>query len=145
MSPLCLHPHLYDAVWVQARQYDIDYELVAAIINQESGFNPLAFGDQFGSYGLGQLNLDGAGAGHSPSRLLEVDYNLEVAVAYLRNCLDAYPDELARAIAAYNRGISGAAQLADPGSDPYVLSVLAQYHHYLAIGIERRIVWAQEE
>ena len=140
--PLYLHPHLYDAIWVQAKHFSVAYELIAALINQESGFNPLAIGDNMRSFGLMQLNLDGAGHGHDPQRLLEIDYNLETGVAYLRRCMDAYPEELPRAIAAYNRGIAGASTLLDPISDPYVASVLSHYALYQDRGIERRTPWA---
>ena len=141
MSPLYLHPHLYDAIWIQAKEYSVDYYLIAAIISQESGFNPLAIGDNMRSFGLMQLNLDGAGHGHDPSRLLEMDYNLETGVAYLRRCLDAYPDDPPRAIAAYNRGITGARPPFDPLTDPYVRSVLSTHALYQGRGIERAYLW----
>ena len=144
--PLFLHPHLYDAIWVQAEHYDVDFYLVAAIIRVESAWNPHAIGDYFRSYGLMQLNIDGAGHGHLPSRLLEVDYNLEVGVAYLRRCLDAYPDDLPRAIAAYNRGVAGAAPPFDPATNGYVVAVLESADHYRDTGVHRALdYWAREE
>lgn len=135
--PLLLQAHLYDAIQVQHDAYAIDYYLLAAVCFQESGFNPLAIGDNGRSYGLMQLNLDGAGAGHSPSQLLEIDYNLEVGAAYLRRCLDAYPIDLQRAVAAYNRGIAGAAPPFDPSTNPYTQNVLNLRDHFAGIGVFR--------
>ena len=144
--PLLLHPHLYDAIWVQAEHYDVDFYLIAGFLRFESNFNPLAIGDNGRSFGAMQLYLEGAGSGHDPQRLLEIDYNLEVGVAYLRRCLDAYPDDLPRAIAAYNRGIAGAAPPFDPATNGYVTAVLEYAAHYREVGVLRSTsYWAREE
>ncbi len=135
--PLLLVPALYNGIWVQSVHFDIDYYLITAIISAESSFNPLAIGDNGDSYGLMQLYLGGAGYGHLPSQLLEIDYNLEVGVAYLRQCIDAYPDELPRAVAAYNRGIDGASWLDSPEADAYVDKVLDWAEYFRQIGIKR--------
>jgi soluble lytic murein transglycosylase-like protein len=145
MGALYLPPHIYDAIWVQSEHYRVDYYLIAAILEQESGFDPLAIGDGGTSFGLGQVNIHGAGYGESPHSLLDIDHNLEVAVAYLRRCIDAYPDDGPRAIAAYNRGITGAAPPFDPSADPYVKNVLRLRELNVTGGVFRRNVWYSRE
>jgi soluble lytic murein transglycosylase-like protein len=137
--PLLLSPHLYDAVWVQSVHFDVDYYLITAIIATESAFDPLAIGDSGQSYGLMQLHLRGAGHGQLPTDLLDLDRNLELGVAYLRECLDAYPEDRFRAIAAFNRGIAGARSLDEPERDSYVRKVLEHQQWHRTSGIERRV------
>lgn len=136
--PLMLSPHLYDAIWAQAAHYQVDYYLITAIISAESSFDPTAIGDSGHSYGLMQLHDRGAGHGYPASELLQLDRNLEIGVAYLRQCINAYPGELPRAVLAYNRGIAGARNFGDPEEDTYVAKVLDLAKEYRRIGIQRQ-------
>ena len=49
----------------------------------ESGFNPAAVGDRGMSYGLFQNHLQGRGAGHSPDRLRDPNYNIDLSLPEL--------------------------------------------------------------
>ncbi len=91
----------------------VEPTLVAAIIRQESVFDPTA-GSRAGARGLMQimprtgriicrwLNIRGYRAYY----LKRPDFNLRLGTEYLRAMLEAHGDSLARALAAYNAGPS---------------------------------------
>lgn len=125
-----------------ADETGVDLPLLVAICWQESRLFPLAIGDLDAgvSLGLGQLNLRGAGAAwrHNPSALLTPLTNARAAAAYLRVCLDAYPDDEARAVAAYNAGITGIAWAGwwQVNGENYVRPVLGTLHAIRTEGLE---------
>ncbi len=125
-----------------AERYQVGLALLAAICQHESGLNPLAVGDlNCGvALGLGQLNLRGAGAPWltHPHDLLNPNVNAGGAAAYLRDCCNAYPDDEARAISAYNQGIGGAARELwfQTNGEEYVQPVSAILHEIRRDGIE---------
>jgi len=98
-----------DALVAEARARRVDPALVAAIIRQESSFNPRATSGP-GARGLMQVmpNVGGAIArslGYpywSPDLLFEPDVNLQIGVNHLRSMLAGRP--VVRALAAYNAG-----------------------------------------
>jgi len=106
-----LYPLAYgDVIRAEAAARRVDPRLVAAIIHQESSFNPRAT-SRAGALGLMQL-LPNVGAAVAKSRglagyervlLYQPDVNVHLGVAHLDAMLDQYPD-VAYALAAYNAG-----------------------------------------
>jgi soluble lytic murein transglycosylase len=95
-----------------ARANGLDPVLVAALIRQESSFNPLATSPA-GARGLMQVMpsvgrslaaRQGIGD-YRPELLYDPVVNIALGTAHLRNTLSAYPDAV-RALAAYNAGAS---------------------------------------
>ena len=118
---------LGDAIVEQARAAHVDPGLVAALIRQESSFNPHATSAP-GARGLMQVMPDvGKAIARSlgypywdPALLYEPDVNLELGISHLRSALAGRA--AVRALAAYNAGDSRVARWSrKPGaSDPEV-------------------------
>ena len=129
------------AILLASRAFDVPAHLIAAVIDQESGFNVHALGDkdeegQPHSYGLMQLNLEGAGYGYLPDQLLDSYFNIMVGTEYLRACMNAFPNNLRLAISAYNQGIGGASEKGWGANRTYVLNVLnlmSKYENQLKV------------
>ncbi len=94
---------MYDAlIEKHAATYAVSPDLVRAVIQVESGFNPRAVSPK-GALGLMQL---------MPSTAIEMgvrdpfdpDENIRAGVAYLRQLLNRYPGDEQLALAAYNAG-----------------------------------------
>ena len=114
----------------QARARSIDPTLVAAIIRQESSFNPRAV-SVAGARGLMQVMPSvGQQVARSlgyplwdPGLLFDPDANLELGIAHLASSIRQY-DDLPRVLAAYNAGGSRVTRwAAKPGAqDPEVFA-----------------------
>lgn len=120
-----------------AERHGLDPALVAAIVEVESGGDDKALGDPNRdgspySFGLMQLHIKGAGFGHRPRLLLNPRYNLEVGCAYLRLCLDAFPESEGLGISAYNQGIAGARERGLINS-AYVTAVLGARERWATV------------
>ena len=85
-----------------AKKYGIDPALLAGLVKQESGFNPNA-GSPAGARGLTQL-MPGTAAGLGVTNVLDPAQSLDGGAKYLRDQLDAFGGDVARALAAYNAG-----------------------------------------
>lgn len=91
--------HLIEA---KAKKYDLDPNLLAGLVRQESNFNPYAI-SHCGAMGLGQLMPETA-------RYLGVKdpfnaaQNLDGAAKYLKEQLDTFNGSVDKALAAYNAG-----------------------------------------
>lgn len=106
-----LYPVAYpDVIDSEAKAHKIDPALVAALIHQESSFNPRAT-SRAGAVGLMQV-LPSVGASIAKARgmtsfervlLYQPDVNIQLGVAHLDAMLDQYP-HVAYALAAYNAG-----------------------------------------
>ena len=76
--------------------------MLAGLVKQESGFNPNAVSPA-GARGLTQL-MPGTAAGLGVSNPLDPAQALEGGAKYLREQLDRFGGDVARALAAYNAG-----------------------------------------
>jgi len=106
--------HLREA----AREHEIDYELLQALIATESGFDPVAVSPK-GAVGLMQImpataERYGVRADRSAPvarKLTDPRTNVRTGARYLRDLIRMYPGQLELALAAYNAG-EGAVQRA---------------------------------
>jgi soluble lytic murein transglycosylase len=105
------HPLKYETIVEgHARNYRLDPALLAAVIYQESKFDPLARSDR-GAIGLMQLlptTAEGiaertGGTAFRPGDLYNPEINVRYGAWYLRHLLDKYGNEQL-ALAAYNAG-----------------------------------------
>jgi soluble lytic murein transglycosylase len=94
----------------ESRSYNLDPVLVAALIRQESNFNPRATSPA-GARGLMQI-MPAVGrqlaarrgvTGYTPDMLYDPGLNLALGTLHLRNMLTEYPN-IEQALAAYNAG-----------------------------------------
>jgi soluble lytic murein transglycosylase-like protein len=93
----------YDDLIVEhARYHGIRPDLVRAVIQVESGYNPSARSPK-GAMGLMQL-MPGTAAGLGVTRPYDPEQNIRGGVAYLRRLLDRYSNDEELALAAYNAG-----------------------------------------
>jgi len=98
-----------------ATLYSVSPGLVRAIVETESGFDPLAV-SQAGATGLMQLTPGTAGR-LGVTDCFDVRQNLFAGTRHLRELLDAYDGDLTLAIAAYNAGKTAVARYG--GVPPY--------------------------
>jgi hypothetical protein len=102
--------------------------------------DPYWLPDQLGryphSYGLGQLHVDGAGAGHPPAYLMDITNNLRLSAQFFRACLDATRWEWEDAISAYNQGIQGWRDRGRSFNGGYVNNVMQLYDVFARARLE---------
>ncbi len=87
-----------------APQYGLSPSLVAAVVNQESGYNPSATSSA-GAMGLMQL-MPSTANGLGVTNAYDPVQNLQGGMTYLRQLLTRYHNNTALALAAYNAGPS---------------------------------------
>lgn len=121
------------AINEMAEKYNLDPALVAAIAEQESGFNQSAQSEA-GALGIMQLMPGTAeGLGVNPSDLRG---NLEGGAKYLRQMLDKYDGDVEKALAAYNAGpgsldsVNGDISQLSGETQKYVPSVMERYNKF---------------
>jgi soluble lytic murein transglycosylase-like protein len=85
-----------------AQANGLDPALLAGLIKQESGFNPNA-GSRAGARGLTQL-MPGTAAGLGVNNVLDPVQSINGGAKYLKQQLDAFGGDTAKALAAYNAG-----------------------------------------
>jgi soluble lytic murein transglycosylase-like protein len=85
-----------------AQANGLDPALLAGLIKQESGFNPSA-GSGAGARGLTQL-MPGTARGLGVNNVLDPVQSINGGAKYLKQQLDAFGGDTAKALAAYNAG-----------------------------------------
>ncbi len=85
-----------------AQRHGVDPALLAGLVKQESGFDPAA-ASPAGARGLTQL-MPATAAGLGVTNPLDPAQALEGGAKYLREQLDRFGGDVARALAAYNAG-----------------------------------------
>lgn len=93
-----LRPMLTEA----SSAYDIDPDLLASVVRQESGGHPRAV-SRAGAQGLMQL-MPGTAADVGVADTFAPDENIRGGTSYLNQLLERYHDNLVLALAAYNAG-----------------------------------------
>ena len=121
------------AINEMAEKYNLDPALLAAMAEQESGFNQSAQSEA-GALGIMQLMPGTAeGLGVNPSDLRG---NLEGGAKYLRQMLDKYNGDVEKALAAYNAGpgsldsVNGDISQLSGETQKYVPSVMERYNKF---------------
>lgn len=129
MTVPIVDPLVMAVIRLASRLCDVRGPLIAAIIMVESNFNLHAVGDHDAkgiahSFGPMMLNDQGAGAGWPQDTLLNWQFNIILGTDYLRQCLDAFPNNKKMAIAAFVQGIPGTAYRGYHPKEGYVEMVL---------------------
>lgn len=105
VAPELKKPEVVDipsAIEAASDRHGIDADLLYSVIRAESGFNPHAVSRK-GARGLMQLMPDTAGK-LGVSDAFDTASNVDGGTRYLRELLDRYHYDLAKALAAYNAG-----------------------------------------
>ena len=115
-----------DIINRQARNHNVDPDLIAAIIQQESGGNSRAV-SQAGAQGLMQL-MPKTAQGLGVTNPLDPEQNIAGGTKYIAQMLKRYNGNIEKALWAYNAGPGNA----DKGTLPaetakYIPSVMARY------------------
>jgi soluble lytic murein transglycosylase-like protein len=114
-----------------AEEYNIDEELIRAVIQVESGWKADAVSSK-GARGLMQLmprTADMLGVEDA----FDPEQNIEGGVKYLAQLTDKYEGDVEMALAAYNAGpsrVDAAGGSPYPGTARYVKNIMALYHRY---------------
>ena len=119
-------------VYTLARQYDIDAQLIRAIIAVESNFNVRAR-SRAGAQGLMQL-MPATAARYGVSDPFDPKANIEGGIRFLKDLWRSFEGDMRRVLAAYNAGEGAVQQYGGvppyPETRRYVASVLALYRKY---------------
>jgi soluble lytic murein transglycosylase-like protein len=114
-----------------AARYNVDPELVRAVVSTESNWNPHAV-SRTGAQGLMQL-VPSTAHDLGVRNAFDPQQNLDGGVRYLRMLLERYGGDLDKALAAYNAGpgavdrAGGVPHIAE--TESYVRHVTATYNH----------------
>jgi hypothetical protein len=96
-------PSAYDTlIWEKAREHNIDFALIKAIIHVESSFNPYAVSNR-GARGLMQL-LPETAKRHGISDVYDPAANIEAGIRYLKHLNTVFGNKNHLVLAAYNAG-----------------------------------------
>lgn len=131
-APLSLFADVIDEA---SRSFRVQPELLRAVIDVESGYNPKAVSDK-GALGLMQLMPDTARR-FSEGDMLNPRDNVLAGARYLRFLLDLFKDDVELTLAAYNAGENAVIRAGYripslPETRLYVPRVVARYKQLLA-------------
>ena len=120
------------AIQAAAQRNGVDPNLVKAVIEQESGFDPNAQ-SAAGAQGLMQL-MPSTAAGLGVSNPLDPTQAIEGGTKYLKSMLDRFGGDVSLALAAYNAGPNAVARYGGvppyAETQKYVQSVLANFQAF---------------
>ena len=114
-----------------ADDYNMDEELIRAVIQVESGWKQDAVSIK-GAMGLMQL-MPRTAAMLGVDNAFDPKQNIEGGVKYLAQLTDKYNGDVEKALAAYNAGpsrVDNAGGAPFPETERYVRNVMALYHRY---------------
>jgi soluble lytic murein transglycosylase-like protein len=137
-------PTLDQMVHDVATKYNVDPELIRAVIGTESNWNPHAV-SRTGAQGLMQL-VPSTARDLGVRNAFDPQQNLDGGVRYLRMLLERYNGDLDKALAAYNAGpgavdrAGGVPHIAE--TQNYVQHVTAAYNHPDSVRSPRGVVEA---
>jgi soluble lytic murein transglycosylase-like protein len=119
-----------DLIASAAARHQIDPDFVASVVKAESGFNSTAVSPK-GAGGLMQL-MPQTAAYFGVNNVLDPAANVEAGTKYLRQLLDLYDGDAAKALAAYNAGPARVKQYGGvppyPETQSYVNRVINDYN-----------------
>lgn len=117
-----------EAVQNASSKYGVEKELINAVINQESSFNPKALSPA-GAMGLMQL-MPGTAKALGVSDPYDVQENVDGGTRYLRQLLNRYNQSKEIALAAYNAG-PGTVEARRVDSPEKIAGMPAQTRNYV--------------
>ncbi len=121
------YSEMQDVIDRCADQYNVDQELIRAIIQVESGWNTDAVSNK-GAQGLMQL-MPKTAAMLGVSDAFDPAQNIEGGTKYISDLTDKYRGDVEKALAAYNAGPAKVDSGKIPAvSSRYVRNVMALYH-----------------
>jgi soluble lytic murein transglycosylase-like protein len=129
--PAAAAPYAAD-IQAASQKYHVPTALIAAVIQQESGFNPSAQSGA-GAGGLMQL-MPATARGLGVTDVNDPAQSIDGGTHYLRDQLDRFGGNVQLALAAYNAGPGAVASYGGvppyPETQSYVSDVLANYARY---------------
>ena len=101
-TPVAARPDVNAAVDAASARHQLDSDFINSVIHAESGFNPHAVSPK-GAQGLMQL-MPGTASKLGVENPFDPTANVDGGTQYLRELLDYYHGDMAKALAAYNAG-----------------------------------------
>ena len=119
-----------EMIETHARKFRVDPTLVRAVIQVESDFNPNTVSRK-GARGLMQL-IPATAKRYRVKDVFDPDENIRGGVNYLRDLIEMFPNNLPRALAAYNAGENAVTRYRGippfPETENYVKRALTVYY-----------------